>query len=68
MMNLIKNHREHDEPFDLVYTFGFLETGMSDFVSESEGAKVNWMLDLVSALRFKTGEAALEYIRRGPPT
>jgi hypothetical protein len=65
-MKLIKKHREHYDPFDLVYAFEFPETGMCDFVSESEGAKVTWMLDLVSALWFKTGYTALEYIRRDP--
>ncbi|MBD3173478.1 LLM class flavin-dependent oxidoreductase [Candidatus Bathyarchaeota archaeon] len=65
-MKLIEKHREHDDPFDLVYDLEFPETGMSGFVSESQGARVSWMLDIVSALRFKTGEAALEYIRQGP--
>lgn len=66
-MKLIERHREHDVPFDLVYAFEFPETGMSDFISEAQGVQVSWMLDIVSALRFKTGEAALEYIHRGPP-
>jgi alkanesulfonate monooxygenase SsuD/methylene tetrahydromethanopterin reductase-like flavin-dependent oxidoreductase (luciferase family) len=65
-MGIIEGYRKTDWPFDLVYGYEFPTQVIDEEVSKAESVGVTWMLDIISAMRFK-GNEALDYIRRGPP-